>query len=118
MPPRLQNRLRFQEPKRDKLQRISRTKSSEENLNRCTECKWKEHHKGVPHSQVPTKLLKLLGEQERRNQRETQNPPKSRSPKMHSQRDESVRSKRGSRSPLSSTQIWARIIGGKRLSKL
>src|SRR3954469_14500445 len=64
------------------------------------------------------KATKAIGEQERRNQRETQNAPKSRSPKMHSQRDESVRSKRGSRSPLSSTQIWARIIRRKRLGKL
>jgi hypothetical protein len=39
------------------------TKSSEENSNRCTKYKWQEHHKDakIPHSQVPTKLLKLLG---------------------------------------------------------
>src|SRR3954469_22329027 len=97
----------------------SPTKSFKEKSNRCTECKRQEHHKDapIPHSQVPTKLLKLLGEQERRNQIGTQNPPKSRSRKIHSQRDVLVWSKHGSRSPLSSTQIWARIIGGEEINK-
>src|SRR3954467_15347217 len=64
MPPRPQNRLGFQEPKRYKLQRVTQTKSFEENSNRCTKCKWQEHHKGVQIllSQIPPKLQKLLGE--------------------------------------------------------
>jgi hypothetical protein len=53
-----------------------------------------------------------LGEQERKNQRDTQNPPKSRSPKIHSQRDVLVWSKRRSRSPPTTPQIYARINGG------
>src|SRR3954469_20090421 len=113
------NRLGFQEPKRDKLQGATQTKSSEENSNRCTKCKWQEHHKDaqIPHSQVPTKLPKLLGEQERSNQRETQNPPKSRSPKIHSQRDVLVWSKHRSGSPPTTPQIYARINGGMSINQ-
>src|SRR4051812_49129509 len=64
------------------------------------------------------KATKAIGGTREEESRETQNHPKSGSPKMHSQRDESIRSKHGARSPLSSTQKWTRIIGGKRLGKL
>ena len=58
------NRLGFQESKRDKLQWVTQIKSSKENSNRCTKCKWQEHHKGaqIPLSQIPPKLQKLMGE--------------------------------------------------------